>query len=452
MASFKSVNPFNNERIGEYPILKDPEILAILQQSENAFEQWRRTDFGIRGSCMRQLGDLLLLNKEELARLATLEMGKTFPEAIAEIEKCAYCCQYFADHTRLFLQEQEYPSDAVRSVIRYEPLGSILAVMPWNFPFWQVFRFAAPSIMAGNVALLKHAPNVCGVALAIENIFLKAGFPPGVFQTLIIETEKTEMVISHRSVQGITLTGSELAGSQVAALAGRAIKKSVMELGGSDPFIVLEDADFEKAAAAAIRSRMQNAGQSCIAAKRFITVGSSSGPFLELLTEGIRKLRQGDPFAQGIDMGPMARPDLAEKLEEQVRASVAMGAVLVTGGKRSGCNFPPALLKNIQPGMPAAEQEIFGPVACVMHAGTEKEAIEIANRTRFGLGASVWTNDLGKAGLFAAQIQAGAVFINAMVKSDPRLPFGGIKNSGYGRELSAFGAREFMNLKTVSYG
>jgi succinate-semialdehyde dehydrogenase/glutarate-semialdehyde dehydrogenase len=390
--------------------------------------------------------------RDELAYTITLEMGKILKEAKAEVEKCATSCRYYAENAERFLAEENMPSGASKSYVRYDPIGAILAIMPWNFPYWQVFRFATPYLMGGNVALLKHAPNVCGTALAIEKIFLEAGYPEGVFQTLIIDVDTVPYIIDQNIVQGVTLTGSEFAGSKVAELAGRSIKKSVMELGGSDAFIVLEDADMQKAAEVATSSRMQNAGQSCIAAKRFIVVSKAVNDFMNAFEEQIKKLNQGDPFDENITTGPLARIDLAEKLENQLEDSIKKGAKLILGGHRSGCNFQPSLVLNVHEGMPAFDEEMFGPVASIIEANDESHAIEIANASRYGLGSSIWTNDIAKAEELAKDIDAGAVFINALVKSDPRYPFGGVKKSGYGRELSYFGIHEFMNIKTVYVG
>lgn len=451
-ATFKSIYPYTLEVIAEYPLLSDGEIENCLAKSETAFAIWRKTPFSRRSDLMLKLADVLLAHRDEYAELITREMGKVLKEAKAEIEKCATCCRYYAEHAESFLKDVPQPSDAANSYVIYQPIGAILAIMPWNFPFWQVFRFAAPYIMAGNVALLKHAPNVCGTALVIEKAFLEAGFPAGVFQTLIVDVDKTEAIINHDIVQGVTLTGSELAGSKVATLAGKAIKKTVLELGGSDVVLVLEDADIEKAAQVAVQSRMQNAGQSCIAAKRFITVGKATEDFTEAVQKAIAALKQGNPFEEGITTGPIARIDLAEKVEQQMLESIQKGAKLVMGGERNGCNFTPALLLNVNRGMPAFDDELFGPVASIISAATEEEAISLANAHRYGLGGAVWSRDIDRAQAVAKEIVTGAVFINAMVKSDPRYPFGGVKKSGYGRELSHFGIHEFMNAKTIYVG
>ncbi|HWB26403.1 MAG TPA: NAD-dependent succinate-semialdehyde dehydrogenase [Chitinophagaceae bacterium] len=452
MSTFKSIYPFTGEVIAEYEWMDDKTIENCLTKSGLAFANWKKTSFAKRSDLMLKLAEGLLRRRDEYAVLLTREMGKVLKEAKAEIEKCAACCKYYAEHAEDFLKDIPQPSDAAKSYVVFQPVGAVLAIMPWNFPFWQVFRFAAPYIMAGNVALLKHAPNVCGVALVIEKAFLEAGYPEGVFQTLVMDVDKTEFVIQHDIVQGVTLTGSELAGSKVAALAGKAIKKTVLELGGSDVVLVLEDADIEKAAKVAIQSRMQNAGQSCIAAKRFIAVGKALEPFTEAVQNEIAGLKQGDPFDETTTTGPIARIDLAEKLEQQMQGSVKAGAQLVTGGQRTGCNFTPALLTGVHKGMPSFDEEAFGPLASIIAAENEQEGIMLANAHRYGLGGAIWSRDIEKAQTLAKQIESGAVFINAMVKSDPRYPFGGIKKSGYGRELSHFGIHEFMNIKTIYVG
>lgn len=452
MNTFKSIYPYTLETIAEYEIMGEAVVESKLDQSAKAYRSWRKTSFAERSALMQRVADLLLQHRDEYAVLITREMGKVLREARAEVEKCATACRYYAEHAESFLQNIDQPSDAKKSYVTYDPIGAVLAIMPWNFPFWQVFRFAAPYLMAGNVALLKHAPNVCGVALAIEKLFLEAGFPEGVFQTLIVDVDVVEKIIEHDIVQGITLTGSELAGSKVGALAGKAIKKSVLELGGSDVVIVLPDADMQKAAQVATLSRMQNAGQSCIAAKRFITVGNATDAFTAAVHHEIAKLKQGNPFDENSTTGPMARIDLAEKLEEQFRKSVGKGAHHVTGGERNGCNFVPALLTGVTEGMATFDEEVFGPVASIIDAKDEAEAIRFANDSRYGLGAAIWSADIEKAQLIAREIEAGGVFINALVKSDPRYPFGGIKKSGYGRELSHFGIHEFMNIKTIYVG
>jgi succinate-semialdehyde dehydrogenase/glutarate-semialdehyde dehydrogenase len=449
---FKSIYPYTLEVKAEYEIMSNETIDNCLSLAEKTFGQWRKTSFEERRKLMLRVADILIAKRDDLAYTITLEMGKILKEAKAEVEKCATSCRYYAENAEEFLQDENMPSDAAKSYVRYDPIGAILAIMPWNFPFWQVFRFAVPYLMAGNVALLKHARNVSGTAIAIEKLFLEAGFPKGVFQTLIIGTEIIEKIINHKIVQGVTLTGSEFAGSEVASIAGKAVKKTVMELGGSDAFIVLDDADMEKAAEIATSSRMQNAGQSCIAAKRFIVVGKAKDDFVHCFEQKIKELKQGDPFIGNVTTGPVAKVDLAEQLEHQLQDSIHKGAHLLIGGARNGCNFQPSMLMNVRKGMPAFDEEMFGPVASIIEAIDEEDAIEIANESRYGLSASIWTKDIDRGEKMAKEINAGAVFINALVKSDPRYPFGGVKKSGYGRELSSFGIKEFMNIKTVYIG
>jgi succinate-semialdehyde dehydrogenase/glutarate-semialdehyde dehydrogenase len=398
---------------------------------------------------MNKVAQLLRQNKEEYARTITLEMGKAINEARSEVEKCASTCEYFALHSENFLADTPISTEAKRTYITYQPTGAVFAIMPWNFPFWQVFRFAVPTIMAGNVAMLKHAPNVCQTSLTIEKIFLEAGFPEGVFQSFIIDVDKVEGIVKHDIIQAVTLTGSEYAGSQVAALAGKYIKKSVLELGGSDAFIVLADANLEKAAKIASQSRMQNAGQVCISAKRFIVLEKVKEEFLHYFQKNISALVQGNPFDEKITTGPLARLDLAEKLEKQMESSIKSGARKIMGGERNGCNYQPALLDNVKPGMVAFDEETFGPMASIITVRNESEAINLANASRYGLSSSLWTNDLDKAAILAKEIEAGAVFVNSLVRSDARWPIGGVKKSGYGRELAEIGIKEFMNAKSV---
>lgn len=449
MKIFESINPFNNEVVGSYQTISSETVQKKIAIAAKSFKHWRQESFARRGALMHQFADKLLLEKSNLATTIALEMGKVLKEAEAEIEKSAMCCRYYANNAESFLKNENMPSSAQKSYVRYDPVGGILAIMPWNFPVWQVIRFAAPYLMAGNVALLKHAPNVCGVAVALERIFLESGFPEGIFQSLIIDVDIVPEIIDSSFIQGITLTGSEYAGSQVAAEAGRAIKKTVLELGGSDAFIVCEDADIAQAAQTGWQSRMQNAGQSCIAAKRFILVGGAYDTFIDAFIEESKKVNLGDQLKATTTMGPLARIDLAEKLEKQLEESVRTGAKILTGGKRDNCLFEPTILTGVEEGMPAFEQELFGPVANVIQARNVEEAVELANASRYGLGSAIWTKDTEQAQVIAGKIEAGSVFINAMVKSDPRYPFGGVKKSGYGRELSYFGIREFMNIKTV---
>jgi len=382
-------------------------------------------------------------------------MGKPVVESEAEVEKCAWNCDYYADHAEQFLRDEPRPSNAAESYIQYTPLGVLLAVMPWNYPLWQVFRFAAPALMAGNAAVLKHASNVSQCALSIEQVFREAGFPERVFQTLLIPSSRVARLIEHPVIAAVTLTGSEGAGSQVASCAGRVIKKTVMELGGSDPFIVLEDADLDAAVQAGVRARYQNTGQSCIAAKRFIVVESVAREFQVRFVNAVGMLRVGDPMDRSTQIGPLARQEFLVDLERQVRKSTQQGAKVLVGGRRisgKGYYFEPTVLAEVQPGMPAGCEEVFGPVAAIIKARDPQEAIQLANRTPYGLGSNLWTSDLQRAKRMARDIEAGQVFINGMVASDPRLPFGGVKRSGYGRELSEFGLREFVNVQSVWIG
>lgn len=447
-----SLNPYTGEVLKEFREYSPDVIREKLHLAEKVFQDWKDRTFGERKLLFLRVAALLREKKADLGRLITLEMGKPLRESIAEVEKCAVACEFFAEHAQNFLKEELIKSDASESFVTYEPLGSILAIMPWNFPFWQVFRFAAPALMAGNTGILKHASNVPQCALAIEEIFLQAGFPQGVFQTFLVGNEKVDMLIESPVVRAVTLTGSEGAGMHVASVSGKQIKKTVLELGGSDAFIVLADADIDYAAEMAVKARMINSGQSCIAAKRFIVAESILEEFLAEMKKRTEALIAGDPMQDKTDIGPLARKDLCENLLNQVNASVEKGAVILTGGKISPEHeniFLPSILTHVQPGMPAYEEELFGPVAAVITARDEEDAVRIANDSRFGLGASIWTKDIDKARLLAGQIEAGSVFINGMVKSDPALPFGGIKMSGYGRELSGLGIREFMNVKTI---
>ncbi|HEX4640030.1 MAG TPA: NAD-dependent succinate-semialdehyde dehydrogenase, partial [Chthoniobacterales bacterium] len=391
--------------------------------------------------------------KAQLARTMTLEMGKLFKASEQEIAKCAGGCRYYAESAERFLTEQKIETEAAHNFVRYEPMGPVLAIMPWNFPFWQVFRFAAPALMAGNVALLKHAANVPQCALAIEDIFQRAGFPDAVFQTLLIETKQVPSIIDDPRVKAVTLTGSERAGSEVASAAARQIKKSVLELGGSDPYIVMPSANLSAAVKTGVAARIQNAGQSCIAAKRFILADKIYEEFLSKFVEQMRALKVGDPFDPKTEIGPLASEAILKGVDEQVQKSVAAGAKLLTGGKRldrPGFFYEPTVLAEIPRDSPAYREEIFGPVACCFRARNPEEAIRIANDSTFGLGATAWTNDAAEKELFARELEAGMVFINSMVASDPRLPFGGAKRSGFGRELGTEGIREFVNIKTVS--
>lgn len=448
-----SMNPANNKTIKSYTEMQGEEISQIISQADEAFNSWKETSFIHRTKLMHNVASVLRNNSEEYSLLMTTEMGKPIKQSRAEVEKCAWVCDYYADNAEKFLRDEIIKTEASKSFVSYQPLGVILAVMPWNFPFWQVLRFAAPNIMAGNAGLLKHASNVSGCALAIEDIFRKAGFPENLFRTLLVSSKNTSQVISHKKVQAVTLTGSVPAGKAVASLSGSLIKKTVLELGGSDPYIILEDADLEQAAISCVTSRLINAGQSCIAAKRFIIVESVYDQFEKLFIDFMSKKKMGDPLDEKNDLGPQASLQLRDELHDQVLRSVNQGAELILGGKIpdiDGAYYPPTILKNVKPGMPAFDEELFGPVAALIKAKDEDDAIELANKGIFGLGAAVFTNDLKRGERIAKEkFNAGCCFVNDFVKSDPRLPFGGIKESGYGRELSPFGIKEFVNIKTV---
>ena len=447
----RSINPASEELIAEYPDHTPEQVREALNRAGEAFRQWRSTGFDHRGRLMHRAAEILRERSAGFSTLMTREMGKPIAQAEAEVEKCALCCDHFADNAERYLAVEQIDSDADRSYVRFDPLGAVLEIMPWNFPFWQVIRFAAPALMAGNVGVLKHAPNVPGCALAIEQVFRDAGLPAGVFTTLLVDTPAVQGIIDDPMITAVTLTGSDRAGSAVAAQAGRALKKTVLELGGSDPFIVLPDADVQPTAKAAAAARCINNGQSCIAAKRFIIVGDADG-FAREMARILANMKIGDPANRSVEIGPLARLDLLENLESQVQRSIAAGARPLTGGHRlprKGFFYAPTVLTEVRPGMPAFDEETFGPVAAVIRARDEEEALELANRSPYGLGASIWTSDIARAERLAERIESGCVFVNGPVKSDPRLPFGGIKQSGYGRELSAFGIREFVNVKTV---
>ena len=447
----KSVNPATGEVLATFEELTAGQIEEKLDRAEKAFAAQRRTTFAQRARAMRKAGEILERDKVRLGTLMTREMGKTLKSAIAEAEKCAWVCRYYADEAEKLLADEPIPSNATRSFVRWLPIGPVLAVMPWNFPFWQVFRFAAPALMAGNVGLLKHASNVPQCALAIEAIFREAGFGDA-FQTLLVGSGEVAGLIADRRVQAATLTGSEPAGAQVAAAAGKAIKKTVLELGGSDPFVVMPSADVAAAAATAVRARCINNGQSCIAAKRFIVHQEVYPEFERRFVEAMKALKMGDPMREDVDVGPLATEQGVREVEQQVNRSIAMGARLLCGGQRlpgAGWYYQPTALADIPRGAPAYAEEVFGPVASLFRVKDVDEAIALANDTPFGLGSSVWTNDQVERRRFYDEIQAGQTFVNALVASDPRLPFGGAKRSGYGRELSAAGIREFMNMKTI---
>jgi acyl-CoA reductase-like NAD-dependent aldehyde dehydrogenase len=453
--TIESINPATEELLATFEPLSQDGIERALSASIAAFGRWRRTPFAERSDLLRRTASGLRQQKERLAGLITSEMGKPIVEAEAEIEKCAWNCDFYAETAEAFLASRPVETNASESYVAFEPLGPILAIMPWNFPFWQVFRFAAPALMAGNVAILKHASNVPQCALAIEEIFRDVGLPSGVFQTVLIPGSAMHPLIEDVRVRAVTLTGSDETGASVAEASGRALKKTVLELGGSDPFIVLDDADLQAAAETAVRARNQNAGQSCIAAKRFIVVEQVADEFERLLADGTAALRVGDPQDRHTQVGPLARPDLRDALHDQVERSCAAGARLATGGQpleRRGYFYAPTVLTNVAPEMPVSCEETFGPVAAVIQAKDSREAVAIANDSLFGLGASLWTRDISCGKELAHEIETGSVFINGMVVSDPRLPFGGVKRSGYGRELADFGIREFVNVQTVWIG
>jgi succinate-semialdehyde dehydrogenase/glutarate-semialdehyde dehydrogenase len=447
-----SINPATGEKLKEFTAHGDADIEKALQRAVTAFEKHRREPFARRAELMMATASLLDQEKKNLGRVITIEMGKLFRDSVAEIEKCALGCRYYAENAERFLEDEPAQTKAGRSYLHYEPMGAVLAIMPWNFPFWQVFRFAAPALMAGNVGILKHAANVPQCALAIEDLFRRAGFEDGIFQTLLIEAEQAEKLIVDPRIKAVTLTGSEKAGSVVSSVAAREIKKSVLELGGSDPFIVMASADFGLAVKTAVKARMQNAGQSCIAAKRFFIADKIYDNFIHDFVEQMRSLKVGDPFDEATEIGPLANENILKGIHEQVQKSIGMGAKLLTGGNRiadGGFFYEPTVLIDVPREAPAFREEVFGPVATVLRVRDADEAIELANDTTFGLGASAWTNEKMEQELFASELQSGMVFINSMVASDPRLPFGGIKRSGFGRELGATGIREFMNAKTI---
>jgi succinate-semialdehyde dehydrogenase/glutarate-semialdehyde dehydrogenase len=448
-----SINPTTGETLKRFDSLNSRQIEERLASAASAFEQHRRTSFAERAARVMAAAQLLEREKEALARIITLEMGKLLRAGMEEVTKCVLGCRFYAENAERFLADQSVPTDARQSYVRYEPIGAVLAIMPWNFPFWQVFRFAAPALMAGNVALLKHAANVPQCALAIEDIFRRAGFEEGVFQTLLIDTEQTRSLIDDPRVKAVTLTGSERAGSEVASAAGRQIKKSVLELGGSDAFIVMPSADLEAAIKTGVTARTINTGQSCIAAKRFILSDRIYDQFVSKFVARMQALKVGDPFDPTTELGPLATEAILDGVDKHVQDSIAAGAKLLTGGKRierGGFFYEPTVLTDIPHNSPAYREEIFGPVASFFRVSDAAEAIKIANDSSFGLGASAWTDDAGEKERFASELEAGMVFINSMVASDPRLPFGGAKRSGFGRELGAEGIREFVNIKSVS--
>ncbi len=448
-----SINPATGDTIKLYPELAAKDLGEMVAHADRAFDAWRRTGFAQRAVAMKRAGELLRRDQEVHARLMALEMGKPLAQGRSEVEKCAWACDYYAEHAEGFLAPEDITTDASKSFVAFEPLGVILAVMPWNFPFWQVLRAAAPALMAGNAMVLKHASNVPGCALAIETCFRQAGFPEGLFRAALVASAQVAGLIEHPLVKAVTLTGSTPAGQAVAAKAGAVLKKTVLELGGSDPYVILEDADLEAAAQACAASRLVNSGQSCIAAKRFIVVESVRASFETLLVRKMHAHRMGDPLQEDTTVGPLARRDLRDALHDQVRRSIAKGAKLLLGGelpKGPGAYYPPTVLTAGAKGMPVYDEETFGPVAAVIPVRDEAQAIEAANDSPFGLGAAVFTQDGPRGERIAVErLDAGCCFVNTFVRSDPRLPFGGIKQSGYGRELSRFGIREFVNIKTV---
>ncbi|WP_181691599.1 NAD-dependent succinate-semialdehyde dehydrogenase [Natronomonas sp. LN261] len=448
-----AINPATGERIATYDEHARGDVDTALDEANNAFSGWRERPIRERERLLEAAGDVLRRNKRAYAETMTEEMGKPIGQATAEVEKCAWICDHYAEHASAYLEDEHHPSPpGVTAKTVHQPLGPVLAVMPWNFPFWQVFRFAAPYITAGNVGLLKHASNVPGCAVAIEDVFREAGYPEGVFQTLLVSSDRVDGILADDRVRAATLTGSGPAGSAVAETAGNHLKKTVLELGGSDPFVVLGDADVESAAETGVWARNQNGGQSCIAAKRFVVHTDAYDEFLDRFLEGVESLVVGDPMDDGTDVGPQARPDLMGELHEQVEASVEAGATLAAGGEpldREGAFYPPTVLTDVPDGCPVDSEETFGPVAAVYEVTDVEAAIELANDTEFGLGGSVWTEDRERGERVAGRIEAGCVYVNQLVKSDPRVPFGGIGDSGHGRELSEAGIKEFVNPKTV---
>jgi succinate-semialdehyde dehydrogenase / glutarate-semialdehyde dehydrogenase len=448
----RSINPATGEVLENFQEMTARDIDKILQTAYASFREWRNRPIVNRAERMREAARILRARKERYAKTMALEMGKPIVQGEAEVEKCAWVCEYYAEHGEEFLADQRRQTDASRSYVRFEPLGPVLAIMPWNFPFWQVFRFAAPALMAGNAGILKHASNVPRSALEIEEVFREAGFPEGLFGTILAGAGRVSAIIADPRIRAVTLTGSDDAGTKVAEQAGRELKKTVLELGGSDPFIVLEDADVPKAAKTAAEARLINSGQSCIAAKRFIVVEKVADRFAEIFVSEMKSRKIGNPLDRTTQVGPLARHELREALHQQVDQSVKRGAQLLLGGRipeDRGAFYPATVLAGVQKGMPAFDEETFGPVAAIIRAADEADAIRVANDSQFGLGASLWTEDRKRAERLVGEIEAGCVFVNEFVKSDPRLPFGGVKRSGYGRELSEYGLREFTNIKSV---
>ena len=450
---FKSINPATGKQFVTYKVMPQKHIDGIINNLHRSYLSWSQTDFEYRRKILKKAGEILIKRKNVYAKLMTDEMGKPIVQAVSEIEKCAYICQYFAQQAEEFLAPQIIKTDARKSYITFEPLGVIFAIMPWNFPFWQVFRFLAPMIMSGNVGILKHSPNVTGCALVIEDIIRDTGVKKEIFRTIIADNDAASFVIQHPHIKAVTLTGSTRAGRSVASQAGAVLKKAVLELGGSDPYIILKDADLDKAVTTCVTSRMINSGQSCIAAKRFIVVKSLQKKFEKMFVAQMKAKKMGDPLLDNTDIGPMARFDLRDELHAQVQKSIRQGAKLLCGGYiplGDGAFYPATVLSDVKKNMLAYSEELFGPVASIIPVRNEKEAIAVANDNQYGLGAAVFSQNYRKAEMIAKKkIEAGSCFVNAFVRSDPRLPFGGIKGSGYGREMSYFGIYEFVNIKTV---
>ncbi|MAO65923.1 MAG: succinate-semialdehyde dehydrogenase [Balneola sp.] len=452
----KTINPANGKVLQEYSEMEIGEIDSIIQKANTAQENWKTKSFEERAEYLRKIAEILKARKHDLAELMAREMGKPLAQGVGEAEKCGWVCEYYADNAASFLEDDMIETDASKSYVTFNPMGVVLAIMPWNFPFWQLFRFAAPALMAGNGAVLKHSENSTGCALEIEKIIHEAGIPEDLFRTIIRDKSGMKEVVQHQGIAAVTLTGSTRAGKAVAAQAGETLKKTVLELGGSDPYLILEDANIKKAAETCATSRLINSGQSCIAAKRFIVTEKVYEEFVEEFTRIMKSKKVGDPLEEGTDIGPQAREDLRDGLHDQVQESVQKGAKILLGGEKpveAGAYYPVTILENVRSGMPAYKEELFGPVAAIIKVKDEEEAIKVANDTNFGLGAAVFSEDLEKAEEIAAnKLEAGCCFVNEFVKSDPRLPFGGIKQSGYGRELSLYGIREFVNAKTVYVG
>ena len=448
-----AINPATGDTLKKYAEMPADEAMRRLEKSHHAFQAWRQTRFSERAALMKAAARVLIENQDEYARTMAMEMGKPVKSGRAEIEKCAWVCEYYAEHAEKMLQPEMIQTAARKSFVVFNPLGVILAIMPWNYPFWQMFRHAAPGLMAGNGVVLKHASNVPACALAIEGIFRKAGFPENLFQNFLISSRQVQRLIEHPNINAVTLTGSQAAGRAVAAKAGKVLKKTLLELGGSDPYLILEDADLDKTVETCVASRLLNSGQSCIAAKRFVVVEKVLKSFEEMLVDQMRSKKMGDPLDETVEIGPLARRDLRDDLHRQVTQSIARGARCLLGGEMpqgASAFYPPTVLGGVGKGMPAYDEETFGPVAAVIPVQSEKQAIEVANDSAFGLGAAIFTRDADRGERIAAEdLEAGNCFVNAFVKSDPRLPFGGVKESGYGRELSHYGIKEFVNIKTV---